>query len=157
MLVLATLVLLTACTSPGCDANQAGFFSGIGNAASGCYARQNDAYKAQLSVTQANANAAANQAAYESQRAAGQQQNVAMLQGRLASLNNDAASMQRRLSAARGQAGVSEASYARAQQAIEDLRRQNEAAAASPTPQAVSEAEAKKRQAEKTLHDLLLQ
>ncbi|OYV35353.1 MAG: hypothetical protein B7Z80_18665, partial [Rhodospirillales bacterium 20-64-7] len=42
-----------ACTSPNCDPNQAGFLTGIGNAASGCYAQTNAAYQQQLETSAA--------------------------------------------------------------------------------------------------------
>ena len=146
--------LLAACASANCDPNQADFFSGIGNAASGCYAAKNRAYQGQLDQSGELRNQQlmrAEAAAADAQQA---NRNLTAAQSRLNSADRQRAIMEGQLEAMRHRTDISQAALQRAQQAIDELRQRQAAARASPTPQALDEVEQQQRAAQQRLRDL---
>ncbi len=98
--MLATLVLLAACqTNP--DPAQAGFFSGLGNIASGTYRQRADAQQAQLQALGRQNLAMRQSAVEEKAEQARLSDERARLQRRNASLRAELATMRRELDAAR--------------------------------------------------------
>jgi hypothetical protein len=146
--------LLAACTSANCDPNQADFFSGIGNAASGCYAAKNRAYQGQLDQSgelRKQQLMHAEDAANDARKA---NLDLAAAQSRLDSADRQRAIMEGQLDAMRHRTDISQATLQRAQRAIDELRQRQAAARASPTPQALDEVEQQQRAAQQRLRDL---
>jgi chromosome segregation ATPase len=151
---LGALVGLAACTSPNCDPNQAGFFSGIGNAASGCYASKDAAYQQQLNQSAAWRDQQKGNAATAAANASAANQNLADAEQRLGEVRRQTAIMEGQLSAMRSRTDLSQSALRQAQQAIDELHRRQNAAAAAPTPQALAGVEAQQRSAQQRLRDL---
>jgi len=149
-------VTLAGCASPGCDPNQAGFLSGIGNASSGCYARRTEAYRQQLQLSIEQREQARAGAIDAAARQQAEEANLEQLRQRLSVLDRQMLNLQGRLNAARRRAGVNEASLRRAEAALKEFARQRAAAAAAPTSEAVAAAEAQQRQAEDNIRALLI-
>lgn len=124
LLAGGALLGLAACTPQQCDPSQAGFFSGIGCAASGSYATRNQYQQTEL-AQQRNAAALNRDQAQD----AGARASQAMLtrdqaRRRLGALDQQTAQLRARLNAARARGGVDQVRLNDAQAELDALQRQ---------------------------------
>ncbi len=123
-LAIGALLGLAACAPQQCDPSQAGFFSGIGCAASGSYAARNQYQQSELA--QQRAAAAQSQAQAQDQGARASQALLTRDQARrrLGAVDQQNARLRTHLNAARARGDVDQARLDGAQAELDDLQRQ---------------------------------
>jgi hypothetical protein len=154
LVALVTSMSVAACTSPNCDPNQADFFSGLGNAASGCYAAKDKAYQHQLDTSGVLREQERMRATSAAANARAANQNLADAQGRLAAVDQQSAIMEGQLSALQRRTDVSQSALRQAEREIEELRRLRSVARATPTPQALQAVETQERTTNQRMQDI---
>ena len=127
LLAGGALLALTACTPQQCDPSQAGFFSGIGCAASGSYATRNQYQQVELAQQRAAAAQSRDQAQGEGARASQALLTRDQARRRLATVDQQNTQLRARLAAARSRGGVDRARLDAAQAELDDLQRQRAA------------------------------
>lgn len=101
VLSAGALLGLAACTPQQCDPSQAGFFSGIGCAASGSYATRSQYQQVELAQQRAAAAQSRDQAQYEGAQASQALLTRDQARRRLATVDQQTAQLRARLTAAR--------------------------------------------------------
>jgi len=124
VLAAGALLGLAACTPQQCDPSQAGFFSGIGCAASGSYATRNQALPGELPKPRAAAMQGRDQAQGEGARASQALLTRDQARRRLVAADQQTAQLRARLTAARARGGVDQARLNDAQAELDALQRQ---------------------------------
>ncbi len=124
VLAAGVLLGLAACTPQQCDPSQAGFFSGIGCAASGSYATRNQYQQVELSQQRAAAMQGRDQAQGEGARASQALLTRDQARRRLVAADQQTAQLRARLTAARARGGVDQARLNDAQAELDALQRQ---------------------------------
>ncbi len=123
-LAVGALLGLAACTPQQCDPSQAGFFSGIGCAASGSYATRNQYQQVELSQQRAAAAQSRDQAQGEGARASQALVMRDQARRRLATVDQQNTRLRATLAAARTRGGVDQARLDAAQAELDGLQRQ---------------------------------
>lgn len=126
-LAAGALLGLAACTPQQCDPSQAGFFSGIGCAASGSYATRNQYQQVELSQQRAAAEQSRDQAQGEGARASQALLTRDQARRRLVAVDQQTTQLRARLAAARSRGGVDQARLNDAQAELDGLQRQRAA------------------------------
>ena len=135
--LIAAAVGLGACQTTE-DPSQAGFFSGVGNLASGTYDQRISDREAAVARTEAQADLLARRAGeLESERQSLEAQEFQARQ-RLASVNSDIATQQARLTSLRQQQAVDQSQLSQLQERIDALQRRRNELAANPEQSASS-------------------
>ena len=124
VLAASALLALAACTPQQCDPSQAGFFSGIGCAASGSYATRNQYQQVELAQQRAVAAQGRDQAQDAGARASQAMLTRDQARRRLAAVDQQTAQLRARLNAARTRGGVDQARLNDAQAELDALQRQ---------------------------------
>ena len=118
------LLGLAACTPQQCDPSQAGFFSGIGCAASGSYATRNQYQQVELAQQRTAALQGRAQAQDEGARASQAVLTRDQARRRLSTVDQQNAQLRTRLNAARARGGVDRVRLDDAQAELDALQRQ---------------------------------
>lgn len=123
-LTVMTLFGLAACSPQQCDPSQAGFFSGIGCAASGSYAARNQYQQSELA--QQNTAASQNRAQAQDEGARASQALLTRDQARrrLGAVDQQTAQLRTRLNAARARGDISQIRLSDAQTELDALQRE---------------------------------
>ena len=124
LLAGGALLGLAACTPQACDPSQAGFFSGIGCAASGSYATRSQAQQVELSQQRAAASQNFGQAQEEGARAREALLTRDQTRRRLAAVDGQNTQLRARLASARARGGADQARLDAAQSELDALQRQ---------------------------------
>ena len=124
VLAAGALLGLAACTPQQCDPSQAGFFSGIGCAASGSYATRSQYQQVELAQQRAAAAQSRDQAQGEGARASEALVTRDQARRRLVAADQQTAQLRARLTAARARGGVDQARLNDAQAELDALQRQ---------------------------------
>lgn len=133
LLAAGALLGLAACTPQQCDPSQAGFFSGIGCAASGSYATRNQYQQVELGQQRAAAAQSRDQAQDAGARASQALLTRDQARRRLGALDQQTAQLRARLNAARARGGVDQVRLNDAQAELDALQRQRAALPRSAT------------------------
>ena len=123
-LAAGALLGLAACTPQQCDPSQAGFFSGIGCAASGSYTTRNQYQQVELAQQRAAAMQSRDQAQGEGARASQALLTRDQARRRLVAADQQTAQLRARLTAARARGGVDQVRLNDAQAELDALQRQ---------------------------------
>ncbi len=124
LLAGGALLGLAACTPQACDPSQAGFFSGIGCAASGSYATRSQYQQVELAQQRAAAAQNFGQAQEEGARAREALLTRDQTRRRLAAVDGQNTQLRARLAATRAQGGVDQGRLDAAQAELDALGRQ---------------------------------
>ena len=124
LLAGGALLGLAACTPQQCDPSQAGFFSGIGCAASGSYATRSQYQQVELAQQRAAAAQNRDQAQEEGARASQALLTRDQTRQRLVAVDRQNAQLRTRLASARTRDGVDQARLDAAQAELDALGRQ---------------------------------
>ena len=124
LLAGGALLGLAACTPQQCDPSQAGFFSGIGCAASGSYATRSQYQQVELAQQRAAAAQNRDQAQEEGARASQALLTRDQTRRRLAAVDGQNTQLRARLASARARGGVDQARLDAAQAELDALGRQ---------------------------------
>lgn len=127
LLAGGALLGLAACTPQQCDPSQAGFFSGIGCAASGSYATRNQYQQVELGQQRANAALSRDQAQDAGARASQAMLTRDQARRRLVAVDRQTAQLRAHLNAARARGDVDQARLGEAQAELDALQRQRAA------------------------------
>jgi chromosome segregation ATPase len=127
VLAAGALLGLAACTPQQCDPSQAGFFSGIGCAASGSYATRNQYQQVELSQQRAAAAQSRDQAQGEGARASQALVTRDQARRRLATVDQQNTRLRARLAAARTRGDVDRTRLDAAQAELDGLQSQRAA------------------------------
>lgn len=145
LLAGGALLGLAACTPQQCDPSQAGFFSGIGCAASGSYATRNQYQQVELGQQRAAAAQSRDQAQDAGARASQALLTRDQSRQRLGALDQQTAQLRARLNAARARGGVDQVRLNDAQSELDALQRQRAALARNATDEDVRRLEDRER------------
>jgi chromosome segregation ATPase len=152
--VLLPLLLAAGCATPNCDPRNAGFFDGLGNEASGCYARNQQRQEQELAAARADlARQRAATAAAQADAAAATR-DLAAMQERLNAVAAESHTMRGRIAAARARQNADLAAVQRAQDQVDALARDVSRARAAPNPAAVQELERRRQELLRTTQGL---
>ena len=124
VLAAGALLGLAACTPQQCDPSQAGFFSGIGCAASGSYATRSQYQQVELAQQHAAAAQSRDQAQGEGARASQALLTRDQARQRLTAADRQTAQLRARLTAARARGSVDQARLNDTQAELDALQRQ---------------------------------
>lgn len=124
LLAMGALLGLAACAPQQCDPSQAGFFSGIGCAASGSYATRNQYQQVELAQQRAAAAQSRDQAQDAGARASQALLTRDQARRRLGAVDQQTAQLRSRLNAARMRGGVDQVRLNDAQAELDTLQRQ---------------------------------
>ena len=124
LLAGGALLGLAACTPQACDPSQAGFFSGIGCAASGSYATRSQYQQVELAQQRAAAAQNRDKAQEEGARASQALLTRDQARRRLAAVEGQNTRLRARLAAARAQSGTDQGRLDAAQAELDALERQ---------------------------------
>lgn len=124
LLAGGALLGLAACTPQQCDPSQAGFFSGIGCAASGSYATRSQYQQVELAQQRAAAAQNRDQAQEEGARASQALLTRDQTRRRLAAVDGQNTQLRARLASARARGGADQARLDAAQAELDALGRQ---------------------------------
>ena len=145
LLAGGALLGLAACTPQQCDPSQAGFFSGIGCAASGSYATRSQYQQVELAQQRAAAAQSRDQAQYEGAQAREALLTRDQARRRLASVDQRTAQLRARLNAARARGGVDQSRLNDAQAELDALQRQRAALGRGATDEDMRALESRER------------
>ena len=145
LLAGGALLGLAACTPQQCDPSQAGFFSGIGCAASGSYATRSQYQQVELSQQRAAATQSRDQAQYEGAQASQALLTRDQARRRLVALDQQTAQLRARLNAARTRGDVDQARLNNAQTELDALQRQRAVLGRSATDEDIRALENRER------------
>lgn len=145
LLAGGALLGLAACTPQQCDPSQAGFFSGIGCAASGSYATRNQYQQVELAQQRGAAAQSRDQAQDAGARASQAVLTRDQSRRRLGALDQQTAQLRARLNAARARGGVDQVRLNDAQAELDALQRQRAALPRGATDEDVRALEDRER------------